>query len=55
MLRQNKQTASEKQDFSAPPEPTRFTLFIRRCIVVQIFRFFVLNLKIMRIVVGGHK
>ncbi|MEA2042596.1 MAG: hypothetical protein U9N85_08605 [Bacteroidota bacterium] len=34
--------------------PTAWTNFWRHCIIKQIFRFFVLNLKIMRIVVGGH-
>lgn len=35
-------------------EPTGWTKFIRTCILYQLVRFFVLNLKIMRIVVGGH-
>jgi hypothetical protein len=35
-------------------EPTRWTKFIRSCILYQLVRFFVLNLKIMRIVAGGH-
>ncbi len=39
---------------SYPPMPTKFTLFIRRCIIYQAFRFIVLNIKILRIVVGGH-
>lgn len=34
--------------------PTKWTNFWRHCIIKQIIRFFVLNLKIMRIVVGGH-
>jgi hypothetical protein len=34
--------------------PSRWTLFWRRCLIKQIFQFFSLNLKIMRIVVGGH-
>jgi hypothetical protein len=41
-------------DISFATEPTRFTKFIRTCFLFQIVRFFVLNLKIMRIVVGGH-
>ncbi len=41
-------------DEAYPPLPTRFTRFRRRCVLYQIVRFFVLNLKIMRIVVGGH-
>ncbi len=35
-------------------EPTGWTKFWRVCFLHQIVRFFVLNLKIMRIVVGGH-
>lgn len=37
-----------------PPVPTKWTLFWRRNFFFQLYRFFVLNLKIMRIVVGGH-
>ncbi len=37
-----------------PPIPTKTTLFFRRSFIYQIYRFFVLNLKIMRIVIGGH-
>ena len=39
---------------SYPPVPTETTKFLRRCIVKQIVMFFVLNLRIMRIIVGGH-
>jgi primase-polymerase (primpol)-like protein len=35
-------------------EPTGWTKFWRTSFLKQIIRFFVLNLKIMRIVVGGH-
>jgi hypothetical protein len=34
--------------------PTRGTTFWRKFIPWQVFRFIVLNLKIMKIVVGGH-
>ena len=34
--------------------PTGWTKFWRTCILFQIIRFFVLNLKVMRIIVGGH-
>ena len=37
-----------------PPIPTKATRFWRKCVIWQLFRFVVLNLKIMRIVVGGH-
>jgi len=39
---------------SYPPMPTKLTLFFRRCIIYQFFRFIILNIKILRIVVGGH-
>jgi hypothetical protein len=35
-------------------EPGKRVRFIRRFFIVQIFIFFRLNLKIMRIVAGGH-
>jgi len=41
-------------DLSFATEPTRWTRIWRRSFVFQLFRFFVLNLKVMRIVVGGH-
>ena len=34
--------------------PTPWTRFVRKCIIWQLWRFFRLNLKMMRIVVGGH-
>jgi hypothetical protein len=37
-----------------PPSPTKATLFWRRFIPFQIIRFFVLNFKIIKIVVKGH-
>jgi len=39
---------------SYPPIPTRSTRFWRRNIVWQLLRFIILNLKMMRIIVGGH-
>lgn len=41
-------------DESYPPLPTKSTKFLRGNIIWQSFRFVVLNLKIMRIIVGGH-
>lgn len=55
MLRKNKDIAIGYKDESYPPLPTKSTLFFRRSFIIQIFRFFVLNLKIMRIVIGGYK
>jgi len=37
-----------------PPIPTRGTKFWRGCFIYQIYKFFVLNYKIMRMVVKGH-
>ncbi|MEN9445021.1 MAG: hypothetical protein RIS47_1912 [Bacteroidota bacterium] len=42
------------RDEHYPPMPTRSTLFWRTCFLWQVVRFFVLNLRIMRIIVGGH-
>lgn len=41
-------------DLSFATEPTAVTKFLRTFFILQIIRFFTLNLKIMRIVVGGH-
>ncbi|SDX78139.1 hypothetical protein SAMN05444411_109107 [Lutibacter oricola] len=35
-------------------EPTRMVKFMRSCFIIQIFNFFKLNLKVMKIVVKGH-
>ncbi len=35
-------------------EPGNFVKFTRWCMIYQIFQFFRLNLKVMRIVVKGH-
>ncbi|MBN1108733.1 MAG: hypothetical protein JXR66_11975 [Bacteroidales bacterium] len=39
---------------SYPPMPTRATKYWRKSLIKQIIMFFVLNLRIMRIIVGGH-
>jgi hypothetical protein len=41
-------------DESYAPMPTKSTLFWRRFIPWQAWRFIVLNIKILKIVVGGH-
>jgi hypothetical protein len=38
-----------EQDYY-PPVPTRFTLFLRTNLVWQLFRFIVINLKVLRMV-----
>ncbi len=37
-----------------PPMPTRFTKRIRTNFLVQVYNFFRLNYKIMKIVIKGH-
>lgn len=41
-------------DESYPPVPTKFTIFWRKNLIWQFWRFIVLNIKMMRIIVGGH-
>ena len=41
-------------DESYPPLPTKWTLFWRRNLIWQAWRFVALNIKMMRIIVGGH-
>ncbi len=47
-----KNTPYENHSFAT--RPSGFTLFMRRCLIKQIYQFFALNIKIMKIVVGGH-
>ena len=42
------------KEISYPPYPTGTTRFWRKFFPWQVVRFFVLNLKIMRIIIGGH-
>jgi len=35
-------------------EPTKMVKFMRTCFIIQLFNFFKLNLKVMKIVVKGH-
>ncbi|MBN2402099.1 MAG: hypothetical protein JXN64_06845 [Spirochaetes bacterium] len=37
-----------------PPLPTKTTMFFRTNLLYQLYRFFMLNYKIMRIVIKGH-
>lgn len=54
MLRKNKTIALGYKDESYPPVPTAFTRYMRRNYLYQLWMFMVLNIKIMRIVIGGH-
>jgi hypothetical protein len=53
MKEEVKRTIAYSQE-SYPPMPTKLTLFWRRNIIWQAWRWVVLNIKIMKIVVGGH-
>lgn len=35
-------------------QPTRFTRFLRTCILWQLFRFLVINLKMVRVISKSH-
>lgn len=50
----NRNSVEAYKDESYPPVPTKTTRFWRKFFPWQVIRFFVLNLKIMRIVIGGH-
>jgi hypothetical protein len=51
---QHKHIVGGPKEITYPPSPTRTTRFWRKFFPWQVLRFFVLNLKIMRIIVGGH-
>ncbi|MDP2722985.1 MAG: hypothetical protein Q8O72_09525 [Bacteroidales bacterium] len=53
MKEEVKRTTAYSQE-SYPPMPTKSTLFWRRNVIWQAWRWVVLNIKIMKIVVGGH-
>ncbi len=41
-------------EISYGTEPTKAVQFLRTCMLRQFVRFFVLNLKVMKIVIKGH-
>jgi len=49
-----KNQAKAYSEESYPPMPTKTTLFWRKCMIWQAWRWVVLNIKILRIVAGGH-
>jgi hypothetical protein len=51
---QEKHIAAGPKGLENPPYPTGTTRFWRKFFPWQVVRFFVLNLKIMRIIIGGH-
>jgi hypothetical protein len=46
--------SSGPKEINYPPTPTGSTKFWRKFFPWQVVRFFVLNIKIMRIIIGGH-
>ena len=53
-MNNSNQKSDPYSNISYATEPTKLVKFMRVCFIYQIFNFFKLNLKIMRIVVGGH-
>lgn len=49
------QTKEPLLDVSDAPLPTKRTLKLRRCIILQFFKFLKFNATIMSMVVKGHK
>lgn len=54
MNMEKKTVARAYYDESYTPIPTKSTLYWRKNLIWQAWRFIVLNLKMMRIIVGGH-
>jgi len=54
MASKNTKKTVPYSDNSFGTEPTGYVKFWRTCIIKQYFRFFLLNLKIMKIVIKGH-
>jgi hypothetical protein len=53
-IMQEKHIQTGPKEINYPPYPTETTRFWRKFFPWQVYRFFVLNLKIMRIIIGGH-
>jgi len=53
-MKKSKKTTIPYSNMSYATEPGKTVRFFRVCMIRQIYQFFRLNLKIMRIVVGGH-
>jgi hypothetical protein len=37
-----------------PPKPTGFTRFMRTCLVWQLYRFMVINIKMLKLIAKSH-
>ncbi|MEN8187665.1 MAG: hypothetical protein ABFR05_11100 [Bacteroidota bacterium] len=53
-MKKSKEENIPYSNMSYATEPGKIVRFMRVCFFNQIYQFFRLNLKIMRIVVGGH-
>ena len=53
-MKKSKEQTIPYSNMSYGTEPTRLVRFMRVCFIYQIYNFFKLNLKVMKIVVGGH-
>ncbi len=51
---EDKKEIRNYKDEYYPPVPTKMTKFWRNCFIYQVYKFFLLNYKIMRMVVKGH-
>lgn len=45
---------ARKAQASFATQPTRFTRFLRTCILWQMFRFLIINLKMVRVISKSH-
>jgi len=50
----SKKITQPYSNMSFGTEPGAFVRFTRSCLIYQIFQFFRLNLKVMKIVIKGH-
>lgn len=53
-MKKSKKTSIPYSNMYYATQPGKIVRFFRVCIINQIYQFIRLNLKIMRIVVGGH-
>lgn len=53
-MKKSKEKTIPYSNMSFGTEPGILVRFMRVCFIVQIYNFFMLNLKVMKIVIGGH-
>jgi len=54
MMKKSKKVSIPYSNMSYATQPGKTVRFMRVCFINQIYQFFRLNFKIMKIVVGGH-